>query len=278
MLLTRFTSKSWGRLLLEDKELHVRDLKELNEKIAKACSFLNEKPFTNKKVSRAELFEEEKNYLHKPPQKPYAFFDWKKLTVDPGHCIKINPDGHCYSVPIEYIGKEVIVQLSKDEVIILEPNCCRTIAKHQRCSVGQAHKTYILPQRLTESEKYFRADRQQYRERFEKYGLSVTLTDQLLNRFYESSQTKLYIQKQLKAILKLYSRMEIETSLRAFSINLAIEECLKKDMVELRLIRLVACRIARQLRDSKQSSSFNPNYETPKHDNIRKNYYHWYPY
>jgi len=261
-----------ARLQLKDKEIHVDSLFQLNQTIRKYCDEFNARPFTNKRGSRQELFAQEKQYLKELPAIAYAFVEWRKLTVDNGHCIKINPDGHRYSVPQSYVGKSVLVQLSDTDVRVLDEESSKQIALHPRYKDSPT-KTHMLAEHLTENEKFMRRSKQEYFEIFIQNGLSEEITGQLLDKIYTCTNGTLAIRRKLEALLKLYRWKEIERSLRIFSVNMAIEECLKNDFVEVHVIKLTTLRIAQELRTAEQNNRNNSNYRTPDHENIR-NHYH----
>lgn len=262
-----------GRLLLKDKELHMDSLLQLNQEIERCCDEFNARRFTNKAGSRQELFAQEKQYLRELPTYAYAFVEWKKLTVDNGHCIKIHPEGHRYSVPQSYIGKSVLAQLSDTEIRIIDMESSEEIAFHHRCK-DSLTKTHMLPEHLTENEKYMRRNRPEYTEILLRNGLSNELTEQLLERIYTTVHSSLGVRRKLESLLRLYRLSEIELPLRAHSVNEAIAECLSKNQLEVRLIRLIALKIAHELRQEKQGNRLDSNYRTPNHENIRNNYYH----
>lgn len=263
-----------AKLQLQDKELHAESLDDLNEKLKKCCDEFNHQAFTNKAGSRAELFEAEREHLKKLPEEPYQFLTWRQLTVDAGHCVKIIPEQHRYSVPPEYVGKKVLVQLSTEKVVILEIESGLEIARHERSQSLKDNKTHLLPEHLTETEKFLRRDSADFKEEFLSRGLSEENTDKLLSILLPPERTKLIGKRKLRALLKLYSSVPIEPIYRDICFSLAIENALLLEDIDLKLIRLDALRIAQELRTASDSSSPDPEYKTPDHENTRKNSYH----
>lgn len=91
------------------------DLDDLNKQIRKRLDELNDKPFRGRGItdSRRSRFEQEKHCNLTPlPRLPFEPGKWKVLVADKAHCIRIASDGgHRYSVPAEYVGKQVVVRV-----------------------------------------------------------------------------------------------------------------------------------------------------------------------
>ena len=89
-------------------------LAELNDEIREYLHKFNHKPFQRKDGSRATLFSEEHQFLLPLPTTRYELSEWKKATVQYNY--HIQTDGHFYSVPYEYIKREVDVRLTRKVV------------------------------------------------------------------------------------------------------------------------------------------------------------------
>lgn len=91
-------------------------LHELNEAVRKKLTAFNNKPFQKKPGSRAEVFEEEKNFLLPLPVKAFEMATWKVATVQLNYHIAV--DKMNYSVPYEYLKRKVDVRMTKSIVEI----------------------------------------------------------------------------------------------------------------------------------------------------------------
>lgn len=82
-------------------------LAELNQAIAeKLCEF-NQAPFQKREGSRAEVFEEEKQYLHPLPSLPYEIANWiygRTINLD----FHVVYNGNRYSCPYQYVEKKKV--------------------------------------------------------------------------------------------------------------------------------------------------------------------------
>lgn len=99
--------ETWIMAALRNRKFF--SFEELNQAIREKLIEFNSKPFQKKQGSRLTAFEdEEKEFLIPLPASPYETAIWSKATIQPDYLI---PVGECkYSVPYEYIGKEVEVR------------------------------------------------------------------------------------------------------------------------------------------------------------------------
>ena len=104
---------------------------ELNQAIRSKLKEFNERPFQKKKGSRLSAFEEEeKNFLMPLPASQYETAVWSTATIQPDYLILA---GNCkYSVPYEFIGREVEIRTSEKCIEIFYHN--QRIASHVRVS------------------------------------------------------------------------------------------------------------------------------------------------
>lgn len=94
-------------------------LEELNKGIQEKLEAHHLKNFQKKTYSRQELFNaEEKNILQPLPQTPYQLKHYTKGKVYPNYHVVIGEDWHFYSVPWQFIGKEVRMVYDSDMVEI----------------------------------------------------------------------------------------------------------------------------------------------------------------
>jgi transposase len=141
----------------------------LNLAIREKLQEFNEKSFQKKKGSRLAAFEEEeKDFLIPLPASPYETAIWSKATIRPDYLITI---GDCkYSVPYEFIGKEVEVRTTEKSIEVFSHN--NRIAPHIR-------KTYspdpiYVPEHMPENHrKYLSYNTESFLEWAESIGVST---------------------------------------------------------------------------------------------------------
>jgi len=107
------------------------DIESLNAAIRIELELHNNMPFSGRRYSRREQFEEiERETLGKLNPFRYEIKEQSIVTVMKNGFVRLSKDAHYYSVPYQYIGKKVkILYTSKDVEIyyLYEP-----IAKHRR--------------------------------------------------------------------------------------------------------------------------------------------------
>jgi len=103
-----------GFILASVRNQQFFTLRELNEVIRERLSAMNHKPFQKKSGSRASLFAEERPSLLPLPKNAFEMAAWKTAKVSFNYHIEI--DGRFYSVPYEYIKREVDVRVTRNVV------------------------------------------------------------------------------------------------------------------------------------------------------------------
>jgi len=89
-------------------------LRELNEVVRERLHTLNHKPFQKKDGNRALLFAEERVSLLPLPPNAYEMASWKTAKVSFNYHIEV--DGRFYSVPYEYIKRQVDVRVTRNVI------------------------------------------------------------------------------------------------------------------------------------------------------------------
>lgn len=117
-------------------------LRELNEVIRERLHALNHKPFQKKDGSRATLFSDERASLLPLPKNAFEMASWKTAKVSFNYHIEV--DEHFYSVPHEYIKREVDVRITRNvvEVFLEGLRICshvRIYDRKDRYSTQDAH-------------------------------------------------------------------------------------------------------------------------------------------
>ena len=89
-------------------------LGELNATIKEKLMVFNHKPFQKKDGSRYSLFQQEKDFLMPLPKHHFELSEWRQAIVQTNYhitCLKQN-----YSIPFEYIGRQVDVRITKNTI------------------------------------------------------------------------------------------------------------------------------------------------------------------
>jgi transposase len=125
-------------------------LRELNEVIQERLHALNHKPFQKKDGSRATLFADERASLLPLPKNAFEMASWKTAKVSFNYHIEV--DEHFYSVPYEYIKREVDVRITRNvvEVFFEGTRICSHVRLYDRkdrystqdAHMPQTHKQY----------------------------------------------------------------------------------------------------------------------------------------
>lgn len=111
------------------RNTHCFSIDELNKEVWAKLAEFNQRPFTRKKGCRLSAFEEEEKFALSPlPSMPYKMSEWKTAKVRPDYHISV--ESMFYSVPYEYINRQVEVKLSDDLVEIFFNHM--RVASHKR--------------------------------------------------------------------------------------------------------------------------------------------------
>ena len=124
---------SWITAALRNEEFF--SLAELNEAIWDRLETFNARQFQKKECSRRDIFECEERPLLKPlPATPFEVAEWKTSTVQFNYHIAL--DGMYYSVPYQYIKKQVESRLTDTAVEVFYGH--ERIASLRGCAEGPA--------------------------------------------------------------------------------------------------------------------------------------------
>ena len=108
-LVERYVSIVYSRIFAPLRDRIFYSLEELNEAIWELLEDHNGKLFQGKKVTRYDLYEQEKEHLAPLPAERFEINNYRKVTVMKNCHIRLGDDKHYYSVPYRYIGKKVKV-------------------------------------------------------------------------------------------------------------------------------------------------------------------------
>lgn len=189
------------------RNTHCFSIEELNEEIRKKLDEFNHRPFTKKNGCRFSAFEEEEKFALSPlPSTPYKISVWKTAKVRPDYHITV--ESIFYSVPYEYIGKQVEVRLT-EHLVEAYFNHMR-IATHKRL-YGKFGQFSTHPDHMPDNHRLYIA---QTPENAREWAKSVgEHTEAVIENFLKNSQNE---KVALNAIFSLkkserrYSKYEIE--------------------------------------------------------------------
>lgn len=166
--------ETWIMAALRNRKFF--SFEEMNRAIREKLLEFNAKPFQKKPGSRLTAFEEEeKQFLMPLPASPYETAIWSKATIQPDYLIVV---GDCkYSVPYEYIGKEVEIRSTEKTVEVFYQG--HRIASHIR-------KTYspdpiYVPEHMPEKHRKFLTYNA---EHFEDWARGVGGSTLVITRFF----------------------------------------------------------------------------------------------
>jgi len=120
-------------------------LRELNEVMRQRLHAFNHRAFTKKPGSRAAVFAEERPYLLPLPSAPFEMATWKVATVSFNYHISV--DGQYYSVPFDYIKRQVDVRLTNSiiEVFFEGNRLCSHVRLHGRSGQYSTQEDHMPP-------------------------------------------------------------------------------------------------------------------------------------
>jgi hypothetical protein len=184
-------------------------LAELNQSVKKRLEAFNARPFQKKEGSRLSLFrDEEKQILLPLPAARFETAEFRQCTVQFNYHISV--DGMLYSVPYEYIKRQVEVRLTDTAVEIF----CGTmrIASHRRL-YGRKGQYSTVEQHMPEEHR-------QYLEwngdRFRRWAAQTgPCTEKAVDAILRSHTIERQAYKSCLGILKLaerYSAQRLETA------------------------------------------------------------------
>ncbi|WP_354005812.1 Mu transposase domain-containing protein [Fictibacillus terranigra] len=189
------------------RNTHCFSIEELNREVRGKLEEFNHRSFTRKQGCRFSAFEEEEKFALSPlPEIPYKMSEWRTAKVRPDYHVSV--ESMFYSVPYEYINRQVEVRLSENLVEIYFNHM--RIASHKRLygKFGQLATTH---DHMPDNHKLY-VD--QTPENAKEWAGSIGgNTLKVIHYLLDSSQTeKLALQSifSLKKTERRYSKYEIE--------------------------------------------------------------------
>ena len=160
-------------------------LRELNEVIRERLHSFNHKPFQKKDGSRATMFAEERISLLPLPSQPYELATWKYATVAYNYHIRV--DEQHYSVPFEYIKREVQARLTRNivEVFYDGSRICSHIRLHGQRGQYSTMDAHMPPKH----QKYVEWNAERFRAWAAKIGhKTAAVVDSILSTYKVEQQ------------------------------------------------------------------------------------------
>lgn len=177
-------------------------LGELNAAIREKLEELNAREFQKKGGSRHSMYLEEKPFLRPLPTSPYEIAEWKACKVHFDY--HVTAGGKYYSVPYEFIGKDVDVRLTADSIEVFYAT--ERIASHPRLGpCDSLHST--LPGHMPE--KHQRAgdwNASRFRKWADKFG---PCTRAVIDCFFENVKIEEQAFKTCRALLHLADKYSV---------------------------------------------------------------------
>lgn len=180
---------------------------ELNEEVWKKLDEFNNRPFTRKKGSRFSAFKEEEKFALSPlPDRPYKMSEWKTAKVRPDYHISV--ESMFYSVPYEYINRQVEVKRSDDLVEIFFNHM--RIASHRRL-YGKFGQLSTLRDHMPDHHQLFVDQTPEAAQNWaEGIGSATSNLIRYMLDAYPTEKQALHSIFSLKKLEQRYSKYEIE--------------------------------------------------------------------
>lgn len=239
------------------------DLADLNRQIRPVIDEINRKKLTGSNESRFDKLEQEKPFLMPLPAEPFEIGEWRYVRVDARHCVKISCSGnlHRYSVPPGYVNKKVTVHLTGAYVTVYSGKDNQIIARHDRCYNDTGEKTHLLPEHMTEKEKYSRLSKASCVDALINKGLPQSVVIQFVDRAWADA-------KEGRRICKASEKVCKEFSVK--SVSAAMQTCVENGTCTSERLRKHS--LNNEMGMKQPDGQPNPDYQTPEHGNIRNNY------
>ena len=193
--------ETWILAALRDRRFF--SFEDLNKAIVEKLDKFNAKPFQKRKGSRLSAFhEEEKEFLMPLPASPYETAVWSTATIQPDHLITVRD---CkYSVPYEFIGKEVDIRTTENSIEVFYHN--NRIASHARKAYSP--DLIYVPEHMPESHrKYLAYNTETFLDWGENVGASTFI---VVRNFLYMHKVEQQGYKPCTSLMKLADRYSAE--------------------------------------------------------------------
>jgi len=183
-------------------------LGELNEAVKERLYAFNHKPFQKKDGSRATWFADERASLLPLPLNPFELSEWRVATVAFNYHIGV--DEQYYSVPYEYIKRQVDVRLTRTavEIFFEGVRICSHIRLYGRRGQYSTQEAHMPPKH----KQYLQWDGERFRNWAAKIGANTAaVVEAILNGLKVEQQGY----RTCMALLKLsdkYTQFRLESA------------------------------------------------------------------
>jgi transposase len=183
-------------------------LAELNAEIRDRLHKFNHKPFQRKDGSRANLFAEERQFLLPLPVTPFELSEWKKATVQFNY--HVLADSHYYSVPYEYIKREVDVRLTRKviEVFYGGSRVCSHVRLYGKRELYSTSNEHMPPSH----QEYARWSGERFRSWAAKIGTNTAAVVESILTGYKIEQQGYRTAMSLLNLSKQFSEKRLEAA------------------------------------------------------------------
>jgi transposase len=193
---------TWVTAALRNEQFF--SLAELNQAVKERMETFNRMPFQKKEGSRLEIFrDEELPLLAHLPAAPYELAEWKKLTVQFNY--HISCDGMLYSVPYEYIKKQVDIR-ETDKVVEIFYGSQR-IASHVRLYGRKGQYSTVVEHMPESHQKYIAWNGKRFLDWSKKIGPA---TNKAISAILASHPIEQQAYRSCMGVLKLSERYSNE--------------------------------------------------------------------
>jgi transposase len=201
---------------LHDKVFH--SLQSLNKAILTLVNKHNKTLFQEKPVSRLDQFNEVEKQVLKPlPLLPFQIRQFQNAKVHPNCHVHLSSDKHHYSVPYQYVSKEVNIVYDANSVEIFHK--LDRIATHQRKKQLYGYST--LPEHLHPKHQYYGTWSESY---FLKKSLQIgPKTHSLIQKLFLQSKHPEQGFKFCQGILQLAKNYNHEQMEKAAQLSIQFE-------------------------------------------------------
>ena len=197
-------SSTWIIAALRNQQFF--SVSELNIAVREKLAEFNEKPFKNKPGNRRDAFLDEKGFLLPLPRSRYELSSWRVAVVQHNYCVAV--DRMYYSVPFEYIKREVEVRITRNIVEVFFDGC--RISSHPRLH-GKPGQYRIIPEHMPESHRiYYDWDEEQIRSWAHECGPNIA---EVVEEWFHNQTVKEQVHRLCSVLFRLadkYSALRLD--------------------------------------------------------------------
>ncbi len=203
--------QTWVIEYLDDREFYT--FEELNTAVATQVDWINDRQgFRGKNISRRQLFlSEEFPMLNSSPIARWSWSTWRRAKAGINYHIRFKK--HFYSVPWQYAGRFVDVQIFDDHLTVYADN--QIIATHALKPANMGYST--VDEHVPEKHKDLAT--KWNRERIEGWAASIgAATQELISQMFHARKVEAQAYSSTFAVLsvaKKHSRAQLDAACRS---------------------------------------------------------------